>query len=164
MSPRLNPAPVPGPRPPRPTPVPAPPPQGPRFPRDPLRAHLAQQPRGLHAQLAAPLHHVHRAVGAAGLAQDLTAQEDRDLRAGGEALLVGLRRGGGGEAGERQGGRGGQNTSSLPPDLAGPLSQLQDRTSHPEEKGVSLGERAVSTDPITTVVLTSVLEQGHRRA
>lgn len=33
---------------------------------------------------------MHRAIGASGLEHDLAAQEDRDLRAGGEALLVGL--------------------------------------------------------------------------
>ena len=59
---------------------------------------------------------------------------------------------------------GGQNTSSLPRNLAGPLSQFQDE-SYREEKGISPGKRAVTTDSITaTVVLTSVLEQGHKRA
>lgn len=106
---------------------------------------------------------MHRAVGAAGLAQDLAAQEDWDLRAGGEALLVGLGRRGGGQV-SAKGAGGGQNTSSLPPNLAGPLSQFQDSSSR-EEKGVSPGETAVTTDRITaTVVLTSVLEQGHKRA
>lgn len=59
--------------------------------RDPQpHAHLPQQPRGIHAQLAAPLHRVHSPIGASPLAQDFTTQEHRDEGAGGKALLIGL--------------------------------------------------------------------------
>lgn len=55
------------------------------------RAHLPQHPRGFHSQPAAPLHLVHRPICASPLSQDFTTQKDWDKRAGGEALLVGLR-------------------------------------------------------------------------
>eukprot|EP00069_Balaena_mysticetus_P000534 bmy_14657T0 len=56
------------PRPPSPTTRPVPSSAGSLVLQDPLRAHLPQQPRGFHAQPAAPLHQVHCPVGAAGLA------------------------------------------------------------------------------------------------
>lgn len=61
-----------------------------RTPRPQPRAHLPQQPRGIHTQPAAPLHRVHSPICASPLAQDFTPQENRDERAGGEALLIGL--------------------------------------------------------------------------
>lgn len=79
----------PGPQLPRPA-LPHPRNRSPPPPPSPRAAHLPQQPRGVHAQPAAPLHHVHSPVRAAGLAQDLAAQEDWDLWARGETLLVGL--------------------------------------------------------------------------
>lgn len=53
-------------------------------------AHLPQQPRGVHAQPAAPFHRVHSPICASPLAQDFATQENRNERASGEALLVGL--------------------------------------------------------------------------